>query len=284
MRSLLQLFIRNGGFVIFVLLEVFSFYLVINNNERSKSIFSHTSGVIGGNILGVRQQIARYFRLTERVDSLQKENAELRSRLLNTQMVRVPYRDTFFSVHIDSLHGRVLRPEFKFIAAEAIGNSINSNSNWLTLNRGESDSVTTGCGVIARDGLVGIVRHTNDKFAIVMSLLHRQTRISASIKRAGYFGSLVWEGGNPEYMTLNDIPKHVPVEIGDSVVTSGYSLIFPKNIMIGAISSKDIPRGSNFYALKVKLSHTMAKTTDVYVVKNIFYNQLDSLQQKAKDE
>lgn len=284
MRAFLQIFIRNGGFFTFAVLEVLCAYLIVNFNGEQGKIYAHTATLIGGNMNNRWRNVVDYYHLPDRLNEVAAENDSLKTILLRMRTVRIPYRDTFFTVSYDTLHHKVYRPDFDFIAAEVIGNTIGGSSNWITLNRGRKDGVTENSGVVTRRGLVGIVRYTDDNFALAMSLLHRQTKISASLKNRGYFGSLVWEGGSPDQMTLNDIPKHVPVQAGDTVVTSGYSLMFPQGYPIGVITSQSVPSGSNFHSIQVKLYQNMADVRDVYVVKNLFYTQIDSLQRRAKDE
>lgn len=283
MQTLLQLFIRNGSFVLFILLEVISFYLVVSFNDRQAGIFSNTTNIIGGNVMDKRNKITRYIHLSEKTDSLANENSRLYTELLNSKMVRVPYRDTFFITHIDSLKGKITVPQYKFVAAEVINNTLTGRSNWLTINRGSRQGIKPNMGVLCTDGLVGIVRYVSEDFAIVMSLLHRQTKVSASLKRQGFFGSLVWEGGDLRVMNLHDIPKHVNLTIGDTIITSGYSSMFPKGIMVGSIIGYVQPPGSNFYDITVQLSHDMGNTHYVYLVENIYAPQIEQLENLAKE-
>ncbi|MBL7802896.1 MAG: rod shape-determining protein MreC [Saprospiraceae bacterium] len=284
MRALLQLFLRNGGFFIFAVLELVCFYLIVNFNPDQEKIYAHTATLVGGNMNKRWRNMIDYYHLPDRLREVSAENDSLKTILLRMRTVQVPYRDTFFTVSYDTLRKKMYRPDFEFIAAQVIGNNIGGSSNWITLNRGKSDGITENSGVVTRNGLVGIVRFADNNFSMVMSLLHRQTKISASLKNRGFFGSLVWDGNDPGVMTLNDIPKHVPIQPGDTVITSGYSLLFPRDYPIGAIESYDTPSGSNFYSIRVRLSQNMADVRDVYVVKNIFYTQIDSLQRRAKDE
>ncbi len=284
MRALLQIFIRNGGFFTFAVLELICAYLIVNFNGEQGKIYAHTATLVGGNINKQWRGVVDYIHLPDRLEQIAQENDSLKTLLLRMRTVQVPYRDTFFTVSFDTLKRKTYRPDFEFISAEVIGNNIGGSSNWITLNRGKNDGVTENSGVVTRQGVVGIVRFADNNFALAMSVLHRQTKISASIKNRGFFGSLVWDGENPSEMILNDIPKHVPIQPGDTVVTSGYSLLFPKDYPIGTIESSNIPSGSNFHLIRVKLSQNMADVRDVYVVKNIYYTQIDSLQRRAKDE
>lgn len=293
MGNLLRLFIRNGGFVTFVLLEVFCFFMVIQFNERQNAIFAHTSTVIGGNLLEKRQRVSDYVGLQERVDSLVQENARLMADISNARMVQLPYRDTFVTIlydtisRIDSIRHRAIRPEFRYISARVISNSISSANNWMMINRGSSDGVSPNMAVVSGKGIVGIVRHVDTDFSMVMSVLHRQTKLSAALpKHERAFGTLLWEGGDPMAMTLKYIPKHIRVLTGEPVTTSGFSAMFPKGLELGFIESapEQDPEFPNFLVAKVRLKQDMSTVQDVYIVQNLFKTVIDSLEQKVKNE
>lgn len=293
MRNLLQLFIRNGGFVTFVLLEVFCFYLVVKFNTEQNAIFTYSAGIFGGNMLEKRQQMLDYVGLNARVDSLLKENGELQSQLANARVVQMPYRDTFFTVlydtlnRVDSIRRRAVRPDYAFIAGRVIGNSISGANNWLIINKGSNDGLRPNMAVVTRKGVAGILRHVDPDFSMAMSVLHRQVKISASLpKHENAFGSLVWEGGDPSLMTLKFIPKHIKVLPGEPVVTSGVSLMFPKDIPVGVVEGEpeQDPENPYFLLMRVRLNQDMSTVSDVYLVNNLFGVALDTLQAKAKNE
>jgi rod shape-determining protein MreC len=286
MQRILQVIAGSGSLIAFAVMQVICFFLIINygNNERRSTIARYTIGLFGGQLMSARQEVAELFFLQKRVDSLNAENARLRTKLENRYFIRQPYRDTFVLIDVDTLQRKIARPQYTFIAAEVVNNSVNNAGNWIVLNRGLKDGVAPNCGVVANDGLVGVVRHVNDEFAVVMSLLHRQTRISARHKKSGALGSLVWPGRSSQYMSLLDVPKDVILAAGDSIVTSGYSTMFPAGLMIGTITDVSLPSGSNAYILKVHLQHDMTRTIDVHVIKNLFQTQIDSLIQRINNE
>jgi rod shape-determining protein MreC len=293
MGNLLQLFIRNGGFVTFVLVEVFCFYIVVRYNADQNAIFANTSSIIGGNLMERRQVVRDYFGLTRRVDSLTRENAMLMEDLANARVLQMPYRDTFYRVlydtisKVDSVRHRSVRPEYRFIAARVISNSISSVNNWIMLNRGSSDGVTPNMAVVSGKGIVGVVRHVSPHFCFAMSVLHRQTRLSAALpKHENTFGTLLWEGGDPDVMVLRQIPKYKTVQIGEPVLTSGISAMFPKGITVGTVCTtpEQDPEYPSFIQMKVKLNQELATIGDVYIVQNLFKSEIDSLKLKIKDE
>lgn len=293
MGNLLQLFIRNGGFVTFVLVEVCCFYIVVRFNADQNAIFAHTSTLMGGNLMERRQVVRDYFGLTQRVDSLTRENALLMEDLANARVLQMPYRDTFYRVlydtisTVDSIRHKSVRPAYRFVAARVISNSIASVNNWIMLNRGTNDGVTPNMAVVSGKGIVGIVRHVSPHFCIAMSVLHRQARLSASLpKHENTFGTLMWEGGDPDVMVLHQIPKYKTVQVGEPVQTSGISAMFPKGVSVGVVCEAPTqdPEYPNFIQMKVKLSQELATIGDVYIVQNLFKSEIDSLNLKVKDE
>jgi rod shape-determining protein MreC len=293
MGQLLQLIARNGGFFTFLLVEAFCFYVTVQYNTKQNAIFTHSMGLASGDVLEKRQQWLGYLYLKQRADSLSNENKKLIADLALVRAIQVPLRDTFFTLQLDSIRRddstllhKIARPQYEFIAAKVIGNSINSANNWLYINRGSNDGLRPDMGVVTGAGIAGIVRHVDPNFSAVMSVLHREAKISVSLKKEKALGSLVWDGSDPSVMTLKFVPKHFVVKVGDEIVTSGYSEMFPKGIPVGWVASEPIPDKENqyFWIMQVRLSQDMSSISDVYVVDNIFQTELDYLKQKVKDE
>ena len=293
MGQLLQLLARNGGIFTFLLVEAFCFYVIVQYNTKQDAIFTHSMGLASGRVLDKRHDWLEYLDLRRRADSLSRENVKLFADLALARTIQVPHRDTFFTIQLDSIRQgdssvlrKIARPQFQFIAAKVIGNTINSANNWLIINRGSSDGLRAGMGVVTGKGIVGIARHVDPDFSAVMSLLHRETKISVSLKKEKALGSLVWDGSDPSVMTLKYVPKHFTVKVGDEIVTSGYSELFPQGIPVGWVASEPKPDNENqyFWIMQVRLSQDMSSVNDVYVVDNIFQTELDNLKQKMKDE
>lgn len=282
MQGLLRLLLQNGGIISFILIEALCFFLIVSFNTRQAAVWDNTFGIVAGNALEQRRKLMRFTHLPEVVDSLMQENAALKTELISRQMVHYKLLDTAYLVRYDSVKGKIKTAQYTVIPTEVIGNSVHLENNWVMLNTGSDDGVSPHSGVISKSGLVGIVRHVGNNFSLAMSVLHQQVRISALLR--GHLGSLVWMGGDPTVMQLNDIPKDIEPQLGDSVVTSGYSLMFPKNQFIGKIVGIDLPEGSNFYAIKVKLSQSPGSASQVYVVKSLLKPSVDSLQQKVNHE
>lgn len=262
---------------------------MVNFNGRQSEIWANTTGIFGGRALEKRQVAADYFSLYETADSLAHIVDSLQARLSNARQMQVSIRDTSFLVNFDSLfktdsvRRKTVRPQYEFITAKSVKNSISGANNWIIINRGTSDGVQPDMAVVSPMGIVGIVRHVSTNFSLVMSVLHQQAKISVALpNQKNAFGSLTWEGGNPTEMTLRYIPQHFVVKENEPVVTSGYSLMFPAGHPVGKVKSapKPDPENPYFLEIKVALNQDMATVREVSVVRNLFRAELDSLQLK----
>jgi|Wag4MinimDraft_6_1082665.scaffolds.fasta_scaffold04094_3 rod shape-determining protein MreC len=271
-----KVFSELGNLILFLVLEGISFYLIITFNDSQAKIYHNSVNVISGSIAGQASNIRSYFSLKEQNNMLLKENAKLKSKLFNlVEKQGAKPEDLQLTVSENQI--------FNLISARVVNNSISLRNNFLSLNKGRKAGITENQGVIGENGVIGITKAVNDNYTTVLSIFNSQTKISARIKDKGYFGSLVWSNnGDVRYMTLNDIPKHVPIKLGDKVETSGYSNLFPSGIMLGKIVGKKIPPGSSTYELKVRLYQDMTKIKFAYVVVNYETPALDSLYLQTK--
>ena len=216
------------------------------------------------------QSVTQYFGLTKVAEELASENARLLERNMNIQN-RSEKPSTFIT---DTVH----HEQFELVAAKVINNSITGLDNFVTLNKGQADGIRKGMGIVQDDGLVGIVTDVNDKFSRGVSLLHRDCRISAALSRNHFFGTLYWPGGDPRMVRLGDVPKHAELKIGDQIITSGYSFIFPQGLPLGKIVDFSLSDGSNFYEIDVELSNDLSKIDYVYVIRNLLKGEQIQLQ------
>ena len=256
MRNLLLFFAKYGSSFLFILLEILCFYLIVNFNQSQRSIFLYSSNVITGKLYQEKQKVTDVFRLSDEVDSLRQENAVLLRRVLYYEGYGNPPT-------IDTS-----KFAYDLIPARVINQSINSRNNYMTINKGSNDGIAMDMGLISHDGLLGIIDNVNTKYARAISMLNSNIRISASIKNTGYFGNLLWRNNDIERMNLEAVPKHANITVGDSIVTSGYSTIFPANIFIGKIETFDVRKGAANYSITVKLNNDLSQTKYAYVINN----------------
>lgn len=244
MRNILRFIIKYHFFLLFLLLETFSFYLLVSYNQPHKQIFLNSSGKFATSVFEMTSTFKDYVSLKRANEELSRENALLRSQLFN------------FTSHndIESLEHYANDTLYQFISAKVVNNSVNKLHNYLTIDKGSKDGMHPGMGVISARGLVGITRNVSKNYSTVTSLLNTQLKISSKLRESDYFGSLTWMGHSPSNATLFEIPSHAKVSVGDAIVTSGYSAIFPEGILIGTIENFELKKGEGFYEIDVKLS------------------------------
>ncbi len=280
MRDFFGNFARFGGFFFFVLLEVICFVLIVRFNKNQRDIYLNSSNLFAGYVNKKYDQWSDYFHLTLVADSLARENARLLEELSNKEISVVIAADD--TVH--SQRDTILKSSFQLIPAKVINNSISKNHNFLTIDKGKLDNLEPHLGVVTDKGVVGIVRNVSPNYARVMSVLHRQMHISAALKNQKYFGSLVWKNNDPTRVTLEEIPKHAQPAVGDTVVTSGYSSIFPPGIFVGTVENYRVEPGNNAYTITVKLGEDIGKIQYVYVVRNLNVHQIKMLEEDLENE
>src|SRR5690606_4492481 len=174
-----------------------------------------------------------------------------------------------------------LSHNFEFRSAKVINNSIHLNQNHLTLNKGRKHGIKEGMGVFNEEGIVGRVKGVSKNFASVLSLLHTELLVSSKIKRTDVFGSTQWDGKDTQKAKLIYVPRHVEIEIGDTIVTSGYNSIFPEGIPVGLVEEVAPGEETNYLDITIKLTADFTKLTYVYLVENTMEVELDSLHEAS---
>ncbi len=290
MGNIFYFFGRFGAFILFFILESISLYMVSQYNTKQKEIYQSSANFITGNVYEKVNNVTKFFYLKNIADSLAAENARLRQELevskyliINeTGKVTFPLDTSVIREDTIAQKTRSTLQHFTYVAAEVINNSINSPENYMTINKGKLFGITKGMGVISNRGIIGIVTNVTDHFSQVMSILNRDFNISGMIKRNRYYGSLKWIGNDPHYMVLDEVPKYTEAIKGDTIITSGYSDIFPGSLNVGVVEAVKSDPSNNFYNLKVKLNEDMVNVKYVYVVKNLFLDELNQLNPELK--
>jgi rod shape-determining protein MreC len=276
MFQLFQLLLRFSSLFVFVVLEIVCFLMVVKYNQRQSDVYFNTVNQFTGFLDEKTSRVYQYFKLYDENVRLARENARLFERLTNAGI-----RDTSLQ---DSVFDDKQQLQYLFMPAKVIRNSTNSNHNYLILDKGEADGVVPNSGVVTDQGTVGIVRKVSKHYCVAMSVLHRQTKVSARIRNKGFFGPLTWKGTDPSIFNLEDIPKHAPVAKADTVETSGYSSLFPKGVMIGTIEKLSMEPGSNFFNITVRSHQDMSNLQHVYIVKNLLAKEQEQLEKAVLQE
>ncbi len=271
MQQIINFVIRYKNFLLYLFLLMVSLGFTIQSHSYHQSRFFNSSSWVTGNIYAASHSISSYFKLSEENKRLVDENEHLRKLLFNG----VP-RD---SVLIDStwlIH--------TVTAGRVINNSYSRPRNYITINKGAQDSVKPDMGVITAEGILGIVENTSGKYATVQSILNERSNINAKIKNTNHFGSLVWDTKRYNVVQLVDIPRLVPLTIGDTIVTGAMSSIFPENIPIGTIQKFDLDHSQSFYRIDVSLFNDMTNIKNVYIVNNMDRREILELETETLNE
>ena len=274
MYNLFQFFLRYYLFLLFVSLEIFCFYLIFQNKHYNEVAYMNVANSVSGKVYSTYTGVSDYLYLGRFSDSLVDENAKLRAQLLDSK-------------YISKIDSGILRDstlknvqQYSFISARVIHNSVNEAANLIYLDRGRLQGVGKQMGVINANGIVGQVVAVTDNYSAVMSVLSKEFKVSAKFKKNEFFGNLHWDGVNSTTASMEDIPKHVPVKVGDTLVTSGFSQLFPRNIMVGRVKTVKMEPDKNFLEITVDLSTNFGSLSYVYVVNNLKKQEillLDSL-------
>jgi rod shape-determining protein MreC len=269
MRNFFLLIRKYNFFIVFLLLEVASGILLVRNSTYQRAALISTSNELVGKVYTAYSNVTDYLVLGETNRILSAENARLR------RADSVSFYDPSFRVL--RVNDTIGLQQYEYISARVVNNSVSRVNNYITLDKGSLQGIQPEMAVMGSNGVVGIVKDVSEHFSTVISLLHSSTKISSKIKKNDYFGSTVWDGENPQIAKLLDIPSHAQVKVGDTIVTSSYSGIFPRDILVGIVSGIGTS-GESFKEIKLKLATDFQKLSYVYVVRNLLKSERDTLE------
>ncbi|MEO5976732.1 MAG: rod shape-determining protein MreC [Chryseolinea sp.] len=270
MERLILFVYQNRAFFTFLVLELFSAWLIVENNAYQGSKFFNSSNGVVATMNAFSQSIRDYFMLSEVNRTLADENSLLKKKLSQKQNELVPIA----AVVKDSS----LINQYDFVSAKVVNNHVDMVKNFITINKGRDAGIEPGMAVISPLGVVGKVKLVSNHYGVVTSILHVDVMLSAVLKRTEHFGTIHWDGRDPDLVEFKYIPPHVNPAVGDTVVTSGYNAVFPEGVMVGVVDNVVLQKEALFYDIKVKLSQDFRKLSFVTIVKNHNLVEQDSLE------
>ena len=272
MNNLLNFFIKHSAWFIFAFYVILSLVLLFKDNPYQQSVYLTSANTLSANVYKAFNSVTSYFHLRDINESLQERNAALEMELIEmrNQLADLSLQNP------DSLRQKSLQ-QYTFVMAQVISNSIAQPNNYITINRGYKDGVSPEMGVIDQNGVVGIVNVVGPHASRVISLLNPHMRLSCKLQHGGFFGSLVWDGKSPRYAVLEELPKHISYHKGDTIVTSGYSAVFPEGIIVGTIEGLARDMSESFVSLRIKLTTNFSQLSNVRIITNSMKEQIDVL-------
>ncbi len=276
MKNLLAFVIKHHFIFVFLLLQTICIWLMAHNKGYQGSHVLNSSNEVVANIYTASANTKEYFALRNENERLATENSILRNLLKSNYnmlgLTEYEKNDTLY------------KQQYSYVSAKIVNSSVNKRRNFLTLNVGSNLGIERDMGVMCGNGIIGMVTDVSENFCSVMSLLHKDNKVNCELKKDAIYGTLIWDGKDYEYCLLTDIPTHAKIKSGDTVITSELSGIFPEGLMVGTIDSYERRQNEDFYTIKVKLGADLKKVNHVYIIKNKFKKERDSLEGKVQKQ
>ncbi|MDE6237633.1 MAG: rod shape-determining protein MreC [Muribaculaceae bacterium] len=273
MKNLLQFIIKYSAWFVFSFYVIISLILLVTGNNYQRSVYLTSANVVTGSIYEGASQVTGYFHLKSINEDLQANNALLQNEVLNLKNQLAQYK----VLSADSLLPFKYPDRFGYVAAAVINNNTAHQKNFFTIDKGALDGLKSGMGVVDHNGITGIVNVTGPHMSRIISLLNEDQHFSVKLKDTEFVGSLTWKGGDPTIAYAEELPRHATYEIGDTIVTSGYSTTFPEGIPVGMVLARVKSGDDSFFTLKVKLASDFRSLSTVRVIKDIYKTEIDSL-------
>lgn len=282
MRYLIAFLKRHTFFFLFLLLEGIALVWVVQHHRYQRTVLSQFTNQLTGSVFMAVNNASDYFILVDINEKLQEENADLRNRLKSSHRredigLKVA-RDTLSFISMDSSYTQF----YVYDPVKIIHNSVHKANNYLMIDKGEKHGIKPDMGLEGPDGIQGIIVNTSKNFSWAMSMLHSNIRISAKLRKNNQMGTVSWDGNNYKEGKLSDIPAHTSVSTGDTIVTSGFSNIFPADLMIGIVDSVNIHSGRNLYDITFRFAEDFNSLQYGYVIKNLFRQEQEKLKEETK--
>lgn len=282
MHNLTEFLAKHNHWFVFLVLEVVSMVLLFRYNSYQGSVWFSSANAVTGKVYEWDSAVESFFSLSGVNSQLTQRNAflEQQVRMLDDSIARLTRSQ---EVAVARLSNMVPFQGCRLIPAKVVANMVNRYDNLITIDKGLADGVKRDMGVVCGMGVVGIVYLVSEHYSIVIPALNSHSNISCTIQRRGYFGYLRWRGGSSQLAYLEDVPRHAHFKLGDNVVTSGYSSVFPPGVMVGKVLHVFNSADGLSYRVQVKLSTDFARLRDVCLVDDSALLERIDLMRAAQD-
>lgn len=282
MHNLTEFLAKHNHWFVFLVLEVVSMVLLFRYNSYQGSVWFSSANAVTGKVYEWDSAVESFFSLSGVNSQLTQRNAflEQQVRMLDDSIARLTRSQEAAVTRLSSM---VPFQGCRLIPAKVVANMVNRYDNLITIDKGSADGVKRDMGVVCGMGVVGIVYLVSEHYSIVIPALNSHSNISCTIQRRGYFGYLRWRGGSSQLAYLEDVPRHAHFKLGDNVVTSGYSSVFPPGVMVGKVLHVFNSADGLSYRVQVKLSTDFARLRDVCLVDDSALQERIDLMRAALD-
>lgn len=273
MKNLFKIILKNHYILLFIVLEISALYMIFQYKNYQNSYWVNSSNNFSGTVFEKINDVESYLTLKEQNDLLAEENAKLRAQLPNT----LKLIDGGYIYQSDSL----FKQRYTYKKAKVIQNTIYKKDNFLTLNLGEYDGIKPEMGIITDKGVIGFIVFTGKNYSTAISILNSKASVSVRVSKNNAIGTMIWDGKNHTQASIQDIPLTTAIEIGDTLVSSGFSAYYPEGILIGLIVDKKVGENQQMHNLKIKLFEDFNKLNYVYIIESMDIKELKELEEKT---
>lgn len=281
MNNLLNFFVKHSAWFVFMVYMILSLVLLFRDNPYQQSVYLTSANSVTATTYEALSAVTGYFHLKDINDDLQERNALLEMEVVS---LRDRVKDLQMLLSDSAINQLPVMQHFDFVMARVISNSLAQPHNYITINRGYNQGVKPQMGVVDQNGVVGVVNVVGPNSARVISLLNTDLMISCRLKNQDAFGPLSWDGHSPQFAVLREIPKHIPYQVGDTVLTSGFSDMFPEGLIVGTVVGKAQVEDDSFASLKVKLTTNFSQLSAVRVITNSMSEELRQLERDSNSD
>ena len=283
MRNIFLFIRRYFNLLFFLVLQGLSIYMIVHYSKYHQAAFGNMSNQLTGKVNTQYSRINNYFHLKRINDSLVKANENLYNKLkIDFELPDTTTKSMIDSIRVDSI---LQFRKYTYLNARVVSNSISTQNNFIVLSRGKSGQLHEGMGVVdPGNGVVGIITEVTADYAVVMSLLHKDSHISGKLFKGGETGTLSWDGKAPNIITLMNIPKSAKVVKGDTVITSGFSTTFPKGMMIGTVDEVFAEKSTSNFRIRLRTAANFYNLQYVYAIDNSQQEPVNKILDKLKQQ
>ncbi|MEN9952955.1 MAG: rod shape-determining protein MreC [Bacteroidota bacterium] len=282
MRNVFLFLRRYSVFIIFLVMQIMALSMLFTDNRFHNTVMGMVTNEVAGNINKRVDKAEEFLSLSEQNQKLREQNAKLLSLLPSGTLLP----DSAMEIVTDTFRLDSIKQyrQYQYLSAKVISNSVFLQQNYMVLHRGSNQGLQPNMAVVGMDGVIGTIVHVSENMSLVMSLLNRQSKVIATLKKGSGLGEISWDGKDPRYLVLTKIPKTVVVKKGDTVVSSPYSDKFPPGLPIGIVHEVEQDQETNTYILLVKTAVNFYNVQHAYAVKNKLEDEMEALKRKMNKE
>ena len=283
MRNIFLFIRRHLNFIFFLFLQGLSIYFIVHYSKYHQAAFGNISNRVTGKVNDQYSRINNYFHLKRVNDSLVKTNERLYNKLrADYQLPDTASRLVVDSIRIDSI---LQYKKFSYLSARVVSNSVSTQNNFIVITRDKPGELHNGMGVVDQgNAVIGIITDVSGNYAVVMSLLHKDSHLSGKLLKGGETGTLNWDGKEPNIITLSNIPKSARVAKGDTIITSGFSTTFPRGMMIGTVTEVLAEKSTSYFRIKFKTSADFNNLQHVYAIESTEQAPVNKILEQIKQQ